>query len=110
MTLTPRSTVIWTTRFQLRTADFAGVLVGTRPPQYREHRGDAHAGVRARLAELRDEIVVGAWVIEERDEVAVRCQLQVFVAQICDQAREVEQVVVMVERRGIQCDLHVTLP
>ena len=89
---------------------FAGVLVGTGPAQHRQHRRDAHAGVRARLAELRDEVVVGARVVEERDEVPVRRQLQVLVAQIRDQTREVEQVVVVVERRRIECDLHVHAP
>ena len=64
------------------------------------------AGVRARLAELRDEVVVGARVVEERDEVPVRRQLQVLIAQFRYQPREVEQLVVVVERRRIECDLH----
>ena len=61
---------------------FAGVLVGSRPTQHRQHRGDADARVRARLAELGHQVVVGARVVEERDEVAVRRQLQVLIAQI----------------------------
>ena len=35
-------------------------------------------------------------------------ELQVLVAEIGNQAREVEQLVIVVERRGIQCDLHVS--
>ena len=89
---------------------FAGVLVGTGPAQHGQHRRDPHPGVRARLAELRDEVVVGARVVEERDEVAVRRQLQVLEAQFRDQPREVEQVVVVVERCRIECDLHARAP
>jgi hypothetical protein len=51
-------------------------------------------------------VVVGAWVVEERDEVAMRGELQILVAQIGHQAREFEQLVFVVERGGIQCDLH----
>ena len=84
----------------------AGVLVGAGPAQHRQHRGDADTGVRAGLAELGHQVVVGARMVEERDEVPVRGQLQVLVAQIGHQAREFEQLVVVVERGGIQCDLH----
>ena len=86
------------------------ILVGARPPQHRQHRGDADTRVGAGLAELGDQFVVGAGVVEERDEVAVRRQLQVLVAEFGDHAREFEQLVVVVERGGVQCDLHVTLP
>ena len=82
------------------------VLVGSRPAQHRQHRRDADACVCTRLAELRDQVVVGARVVEERDEVPVRRQLQVLVSQFRHQPREFEQLVVVVERRRIQCDLH----
>ena len=67
----------------------AGILVGSRPAQHRQHRGDADAGVCAGPAELGHQFVIGAGVVEERDEVAVRGQLQVLVAQFGDQTREV---------------------
>ncbi len=60
----------------------AGILVGAGPAQHRQHRGDPDAGVGACLAELGDQVVVGAGVVEERDEVAVRGELQVLVAQV----------------------------
>ena len=84
----------------------AGVLVGPGPAQHRQHRCDADTRIGAGLAELGHQIVVGARVVEERDEVPVRGQLQVLVAQFGHQAREFEQLVVVVERGGIQCDLH----
>jgi hypothetical protein len=57
----------------------AGVLVGSRPTQHRQHRRNPDTRVGAGLAELGDQLVVGAGVVEERDEVAVRSQLQVLV-------------------------------
>ena len=84
----------------------AGILVGAGPAQHRQHRRDADTRVGARLAELGDQFVVGAGVVEERDEVPMRGQLQVLVTQFRYHAREVEQLVVVVERRGIQRDLH----
>ena len=88
----------------------AGILVGTRPPQHRQHRRDPDTRIGARLAELRHQVVVGARVVEERDEVPVRGELQVLVAEFGDQRREFEQLVVVVERRGIQGDLHRQAP
>ena len=110
MTLTPRSTVICMTRFQLRTA--ASRASSSGPDQRSTGSTEAMPDTRvgAGLAELGDQFVVGAGVVEERDEVAVRGQLQVLVAQFRDHAREVEQLVVVVERRGIQGDLHVRRP
>ena len=110
MTFTPRSTVICTTRFQLRTAASRASSSG---PDHRSTGStdaiptpaSAHA-----LRNSRDQVVVGAGVVEERDEVPMRRQLQVLVAQIGYQTREVEQAVVVVERRRIQCDLHVHAP
>jgi hypothetical protein len=40
-------------------------------------------------------------MVEERDEVAVRCELQVFIAEIGYHARKFEQLMVVVKRRGI---------
>ena len=85
----------------------SGVLVGTRPAQHRQHRRDADTRIGARLAELGHQFVVGAGMVEERDEVAMRGQLQVLVAQFGYQPGEFEQFVVVVERGGIECDLHV---
>jgi hypothetical protein len=53
---------------------------------------------------------VGAGVVEERDEVAVRRELQVLVAQIRDNPREFEQLVVVMKRGRIQCNLHAHAP
>ncbi len=89
---------------------FARILVGPGPAQHRQHRRDPHTRVRACLAELRDEVVVGARMVEERDEVPVRRQLQVLIAQFRYQTREFEQIVVVVERCRIECDLHVVHP
>ena len=82
ITLTPRSTVIWMTRFQLRTA--ASRASSSGPDQRSTGSTDAMPtpGVGARLAELRDQVVVGTRMVEERDEVPVRGQLQVLVAQL----------------------------
>src|SRR4029079_18410825 len=49
-------------------------------------------------------------MVEERKEVAVRCQLQVLIAQFRDYPREVEQVVVVVKRRRVEGDLHARAP
>ena len=102
--------MICTTRFQLRTAASRASSSG---PDHRSTGSteaiptpaSAHA-----LRNSRDEVVVGARVVEERDEVPVRRQLQVLVAQFRDQPREVEQVVVVVERRRVQRDLHAHAP
>ena len=88
----------------------AGVLVGSRPAQHRQHRGYPDSGVGAGLAELGHQVVVGTRVVEERDEVSVRGELQVLVAQIGDHVREFEQLIVMVERSGVECDLHAQAP
>ena len=98
------------TRFQLRTA--ASRASSSGPDHRSTGSTDAiptPASAQA-LRNLADQLVVGARVVEERDEVAMRGQLQVLVAQIRDHAREVEQLVVVVKRRGIQCDLHVRRP
>ncbi len=85
---------------------FSGGLVGTRPAQHRQHRRDPDTGVRARLAKSGDQVVVGAGMVEERDEIPVRSQLQILVAEFGYHAREFEQLVVMMERRRVKCDLH----
>ena len=85
---------------------FTGILVWPGPPQHRQHRCDADARVGARLAELGHQVVVGARVVVERDEVPVRGELQVLVTQFGYHTREVEQFVVVVEWGGIECDLH----
>ena len=87
---------------------FAGILVRAGPAQHRQHRGDTDTRVGARLTELGDQLVVGAGVVEERDEIPMRGQLQILVTQFRHQTRELEQFVVVVERRGIQRDLHQT--
>ena len=105
ITLTPRSTVIWMTRFQLRTA--ASRASSSGPDQRSTGSTEAiptPASAHA-LRNLGDQLVVGARVVEERDEVPMRGQLQVLVAQFRYHARELEQLVVVVERRGIQRDL-----
>ena len=89
---------------------FAGILVGTGPAQHRQHRRDADTRVGARLAELGDQFVIGAGMVEERDEVPMRGKLQIFVTQFRYHAREVEQLVIVVERRGVQGNLHVRHP
>ena len=89
---------------------FAGVLIRARPSQHRQHRGDADAGVGAGLAELGHQIVVGTRVVVERDEVPVRRELQVLVAQFGYHTRKFEQLEVVMEWRGIQGDLHRQAP
>jgi hypothetical protein len=89
------------TRFQLRTAASRASSSGPDQTQHRQHRGNADTGVGAGLTELRDQLVVGAGMVEERDEVAVRCELQVLIAEIGYHARKVEQLEVVMKRRGI---------
>src|SRR4029077_1249903 len=88
---------------------FAVILVRAGPAQHRQHRGNTDTRVCARLTELGDQVVVGAGVVEERDEIPMRGQLQILVAQFRYHARELEQLVLVVERCGIQRDLHQVL-
>ena len=108
MTFTPRSIGDLDDPFPVAHGGLAGILVGTRPAQHRQHRRDPDTRVGAGLAELGDQLVVGAGVVEERDEVAMRSQLQVLETQIRNHTGEFEQLVVVVERRGVQGDLHQT--
>ena len=90
---------------------FAGVLVRARTtaapaaPTRCRHRASAQA-----FAELCHQVVVGTRVVEERDEVPVRRELQVLVTQFGHQRRELEQFVIVVKRRRVEGDLHVTPP
>ena len=53
----------------------AGVLVGPRPAQHRQHRGDPDAGVGGAASQRRHGRGVDARVGEERDEVLLRGEL-----------------------------------
>ena len=88
---------------------FAGIFVGTGPAQHRQYRGDAHPRIGAGLAELGHQLVIGSRVIEERNEIAMRGQLQELVAQIRYHTGEFEQLEIVVERGGIECDPHQVL-
>ena len=62
---------------------------------------------RAGLAEPGDQVVVGAGVVVEGDEVAVGGELQMYsIPQLGHHPRQLQQLVVVVKRRGIQRDLH----
>ena len=69
ITFTPRSTVIWMTRFQLRTAASRASSSGADQRSTGSTEAIPTPASAAGLAELGHQLVIGARMVEERDEV-----------------------------------------
>ena len=83
------------------------VLVRSRPAEERQHRRDPDAGRGQRLAEGGDARVVDPRMVEERDEVVARRELDPLVAEIGHERRQLEQRR-LTEHVGVESELHDT--